>query len=50
MADAIILERRYDLGLRKFMINMFNHVGLGLLLSGLVAFVASGKITQNKKN
>ena len=42
MADAIILERRYDLGLRKFMINMFNHVGLGLLLSGLVAFVASG--------
>ena len=29
MADAIILERRYDLGLRKFMINMFNHASPG---------------------
>mgnify|MGYP000686714309 CR=1 FL=1 len=41
MADAIVAQRRYDLGLRRFMINMFNHVGLGVLLSGIVAMLAS---------
>ena len=36
----------YDEGLRKFMINMFNHTALGLALSGIVAFFtyASGLI------
>lgn len=41
MADAVLVQRRYDLGLRRFMINMFNHVGLGVLLSGIVAMLAS---------
>jgi len=41
MADAVVFQRRYDLGLRRFMIDMFNHVGLGILVSGLVAFFAS---------
>ena len=39
MADAIILERRYDLGLRKFMINMYNHTALGLAVSGFIAYL-----------
>ena len=28
----------YDEGLRKFMINMFNHTALGLAVSGIVAY------------
>ena len=37
---------QYDEGLRKFMLNMFNHTALGLALSGVVAFFtyASGLI------
>ena len=29
---------QYDEGLRKFMLNMFNHTATGLALSGVVAF------------
>ena len=33
---------QYDEGLRKFMLNMFNHTALGLALSGVVAFFTYG--------
>lgn len=36
---ANIASRAYDEGLRKFMINMYNHTALGLAVSGFIAYL-----------
>ena len=36
---ANIASRAYDEGLRKFMINMYNHTALGLAVSGFIAYI-----------
>jgi len=36
---ANVASRAYDEGLRKFMINMYNHTATGLALSGFVAYL-----------
>jgi FtsH-binding integral membrane protein len=36
--NAALAGKMYDEGLRKFMLNMYNHTASGLALSGLVAF------------
>jgi len=36
---ANVASRAYDEGLRKFMINMYNHTALGLAVSGFVAYL-----------
>jgi len=36
---ANIASRAYDEGLRKFMINMYNHTATGLALSGFIAYL-----------
>jgi FtsH-binding integral membrane protein len=38
-ANAALASRMYDEGLRKFMINMYNHTALGLAVSGFVAYL-----------
>ena len=37
--NAALASRMYDEGLRKFMINMYNHTATGLALSGFVAYL-----------
>lgn len=34
-------HRRFDAGLREYMLKIYNHMALGLALTGLVAFLAS---------
>ena len=36
---ANIASRAYDEGLRKFMINMYNHTALGVAVSGFIAYL-----------
>ena len=36
---ATLASRMYDEGLRKFMINMYNHTSLGLAVSGFIAYL-----------
>jgi|TARA_B100000085_G_scaffold40169_1_gene33342 FtsH-binding integral membrane protein len=37
--NATIASKMYDEGLRKFMINMYNHTALGLAVSGFIAYL-----------
>ena len=37
--NAALASRMYDEGLRKFLINMYNHTALGLAISGFVAYL-----------
>lgn len=38
-ANATLASRMYDEGLRRFMINMYNHTAAGLAVSGFVAYL-----------
>ena len=47
-ANAALAGRMYDEGLRKFMINMYNHTATGLTVSGFVAYLVytTGLVTS----
>ena len=48
MSTITEAREQYDLGLRQFMINMYNHTAAGLALSGAVAWFvySSGLLYQ----